>query len=68
MAIYAVKQQGSEQVRLVKAKTQAQAIGHVVRDTYKATALNTEQFCDYTEKGIKVEQAEANGQQDGAQG
>lgn len=62
--IYGVVAEG-QQPRLIRAATQAQAIGHVVKDTYRAAVPTPDELVDLVSKGVKVEDAnpEPAGQQ-----
>lgn len=46
-------------VRLVDAANQAQAIGHVVRNTYTAEVAEQRELVELVGKGVKVEKAGA---------
>lgn len=48
---------GDEQGHLVRAATQAQAVRHVVRNTYQAEVATQEQLVDLMTAGAKVEDA-----------
>lgn len=46
-----------ESVRLVRASTQAQAVRHVVRNTFTAEVATQEQLVDLMTVGVRVEDA-----------
>ncbi len=47
----------TEPAKLVQANTQAQAIGHVVRNRYKAEVASQQQIIDLLAAGVKAEVA-----------
>lgn len=49
--------EGNEAGALVRASSQAQAIGHVVRNRYAAEVASQTQLVDLVTAGIKVEDA-----------
>ena len=49
--------EGEEAGVLVRASSQAQAIGHVVRNRYSATVATQDQCIDLRDAGVKVETA-----------
>lgn len=48
--------------RLVRASNQAQAVRHVVRNTFTASVASQDELVDALGKGIKVEDASEDGE------
>jgi len=48
---------GEQQPRLVRASSQAQAIGYVVRNKYKAAVASQTDLIELLSQGVKVEEA-----------
>ena len=48
---------GGDQPRLVRASSQAQAIGHIVRGTYKAIVASQVDLVELLPNGTQIEEA-----------